>query len=248
MKHFYTKSKQIQSIIKGLNLTKTLYVSSIIIGPAHTGKKTLAASLFPNAPVVSGENQEELKAVLSNSDELIISDFEKVKNQNELDFSNKRIIATANYLGNSAIIDELFAFIYTMPPLSQREEDVNYLKECFIKEAKSTLMIDSMTAIDTENIPLDLSLNNKSLKRSVYSHLIKHAMNAEDIEEILYHYLLEHLEGNGAYREYLGLYEKPLIRAGLEKFGSQLKLSEILGINRNTLRKKIHEHHLDQEK
>lgn len=248
MKHFYTKSKQIQSIIKGLNLTKTLYVSSIIIGPAYTGKKTLAKSVLPNAPIISGENQKELKAALSNSDELIISDFEKVKNQNELDFSNKRIIATANYLGNSAIIDELFAFIYTMPPLAQREEDVNYLKELFIKEAKSTLMIDSMTAIDTENIPLDLSLNNKSLKRSVYSHLIKHAMNAEDIEEILYHYLLEHLEGNGAYREHLGLYEKPLIRAGLEKFGSQLKLSEILGINRNTLRKKIHEHHMDQEK
>ncbi|MFT7823374.1 MAG: helix-turn-helix domain-containing protein [Sulfurimonas sp.] len=248
MKHFYTKSEQIQSIIKGLNLTKTLYVSSIIIGPPHIGKKTLASSVFPNAPVVSGEDQEQLKAALSNSDELIISDFEKIKNQNELDLSHKRIIATANYLGNSTVIDELFAFIYTVPPLSQREEDVSYLKDLFIKEAESTLMIESMSAIDTETIPLDLSLNNKSLKRSVYFHLIKHAMQSEDIEEILYHYLLKHLEGNGAYREHLGLYEKPLIRAGLEKYGSQLKLSEILGINRNTLRKKIHEHHMDQEK
>ena len=105
------------------------------------------------------------------------------------------------------------------------------------------LMIES--SIDTDDMPLDLSLNNKSLKRSVYTHLFKHTMDAEDIEEILYHYLLKQLEGNDAYREHLGLYEKPLIKAGLEKYGSQLKLSEVLGINRNTLRKKIHEHHIE---
>jgi DNA-binding protein Fis len=243
MKHFYTKSEQIQSIIKGLNLTKTLYVSSIIIGPAYTGKKSLAKSVFPNAPIVSGENQEEIKSALSNTDELIISDFEKIKNQNELDFSNKRIIATANYMGNSSLVDELFAFIYTMPPLTQREEDIAYLKDHFIKEAKSTLMIEN--SINTDEMYLDLSLNNKSLKRSIYSHLIKHTMDAADIEEILYHYLLKELEGNDAYREHLGLYEIPLIKAGLEKYGSQLKLSEVLGINRNTLRKKIHEHNID---
>ena len=246
MKHFYTRSEQIQGIIKGLNLTKTLFVSSIIIGPEYTGKKSLAQSVFPNAPIVSGEKQEEIKRALANSDELIITNFEKVKNQSELDFTNKRIIATANYIGNSALIDDLFAFIYTMPSLKQRDEDVQYLKDLYIEDAKSTLMIENST-IDTENIPLDLSLNNKSLKRSVYTYMIKHTMQSEDIEEILYYYLLKHLEGNDAYREYLGLYEKPLIKAGLEKFGSQLKLSEVLGINRNTLRKKIHEHHIDQE-
>ena len=243
MKHFYTKSEQIQSIIKGLNLTKTLYVSSIIIGPPHTGKKSLAKSVFPNASIVSGDNQDEIKSALANTDELIISDFEKVKNQNELDFTNKRIIATANYMGNSALVDDLFAFIYTMPPLSQREEDIDYLKDLFIKEAKSTLMIEN--TINTDDISLDLSLNNKSLKRSIYTYLIKHTMDADDIEEILYHFLLKELEGNDAYREHLGLYEKPLIYAGLKKFGSQLQLSQVLGINRNTLRKKIHEHNID---
>lgn len=246
MTHFYTRSEQIQGIIKGLNLTKTLYVSSIIIGPEFTGKKSLAKSVFPTAPLVSGENQEEIKTALANSDELIITNFEKIKNQSELDFTNKRIIATANYIGNAALIDDLFAFIYTMPPLSQRDKDVAYLKELYIEDAKSTLMIET-NSIDTEHIPLDLSLNNKSLKRSVYTYLIKHTMESEDIQEILYYYLLKKLEGNDDYREYLGLYEKPLIKAGLEKFGSQLKLSEVLGINRNTLRKKIHEHNIDQE-
>ncbi|HIP61765.1 MAG TPA: Fis family transcriptional regulator, partial [Sulfurovum sp.] len=58
-------------------------------------------------------------------------------------------------------------------------------------------------------------------------------------------YLSKHIDGNNAYRDYLGIYERPLIRAGLKKFKSQLKLSSILGLNRNTLRKKIHEHNID---
>jgi DNA-binding protein Fis len=130
-----------------------------------------------------------------------------------------------------------------MPSLYEREEDIEYLKELFIKEAQSTLMIEEH--IDTEHIPLDLTANNKSLKRSIFTYMMKHTMDTDDIEEILYHYLIKHLEGNDVYREYLGLYEKPLIKAGLEKYGSQLKLADILGINRNTLRKKIHEHHID---
>ena len=138
----------------------------------------------------------------------------------------------------------LFAFIYTMPSLQERPEDINYLKELFIKEASSTLMIENNT-FEAEEIPLDLTKNSKSLKRSIYIHLMKYNMQDKDIEEILYHYLLKHLDGNDGYREYLGLYEKPLIEAGLKKFGSQLQLSQVLGINRNTLRKKIHEHNID---
>ena len=111
-------------------------------------------------------NTEEIKKALKSSDELIISDFEKMKNQNELDFHNKRIIATANYMGNAALIDDLFAFIYTMPSLQEREEDINYLKDIYIKEAVSTLML-AKEEIKTNEIPLDLSLNNKSLKKSI---------------------------------------------------------------------------------
>jgi len=70
-------------------------------------------------------------------------------------------------------------------------------------------------------------------------------MNAKDIELLLYEYLLKNLSGNDDYRKYLSLYEKPLIEAGLKKFGSQLQLSQILGINRNTLRKKIYENNID---
>ena len=244
METFFSTSEKIQHIIKGFNLTKTLFVSSIIIGEAHTGKKSLARYLFPDTALVSGKNQEEVKIALANHDELIITDFEKLSNQSALDFSNKRIIATANYMGNSQLIDELFAFIYVMPSLQERPEDINHIKEQFIKEALSILMIDK-SDINHDHIPTNLTSNTESLKKSVYLHLMKHSMNDKEIESILYEYLFKHLDGNDGYREYLGLYEKPLIKAGLKKFGSQLQLSQVLGINRNTLRKKIHEHNID---
>jgi len=244
METFFTTSEKIQHIIKSFNLTKTLFVSSIIIGEANTGKKSLARYLFPNAILVSGLDQKEVEDALADHDELIITDFEKLSNQSTLDFSNKRIIATANYMGNPALIDELFAFIYSMPSLLERPEDVTYLKELYIKEALSTLMIENET-FEPDEIQINLSTNSESLKRSVFLHLLKHSMDDTDIKEVLYHYLLKNLDGNDGYREHLGLYEVPLIKAGLKKFGSQLQLSQVLGINRNTLRKKIHEHHID---
>jgi len=244
METFFSTSEKIKHIIKNFNLTKTLYVSSIIIGDAHTGKKSLARSLFPDAPLVSGTNQKEVELALKSYDELIITDFEKLVNQNILDFTNKRIIATANYIGNANIIDNTFAFIYMMPSLEERPEDVQYLKEIYINEASKTLMLKTDT-LSMENITLSLEKNTKSLKKSIYTHIMKQSMQASDIEDILFNYLLNHLNGNDVYKKHLSLYERPLIEAGLQKFGSQLQLSSVLGINRNTLRKKIHEHHID---
>ena len=244
MEQFFTKSEHVHNIIKGFNLTKTLFVSSIIIGEENIGKKLLVTYLFPDAHVVSGEDQEAVVNALSKYDELIITDFEKLSNQESLDLDNKRIIATASYVGNQSIIDDLFAFIYTLPSLKERPEDAEYIKELFIKEALSDLMLTESEFILAE-IPVDLTFNSKSLKSTIYRHLLTHSMGGEEIQDSIYSYILGKLEGNNGYKEHLELYEKPLIEAGLKKFGSQLQLSQVLGINRNTLRKKIHEHNID---
>ena len=240
---FFTQSIQVQKIIKGFNLTKSLLVSSILIGDFHIGKKSLVSYLFPNLVSVDGSNQEKVEEYIKNNDELIITNFERLTNIESLDFTNKRVIAIANYMGNEKIIDNLFAFIYYMPPLKERLEDVELLTQIFLKEVQTNLVISQTLTIDTGR--LDISNNSKSLKKSIYEQVFIRNCGAKEIEEILYHYLLENLKGNNDYKEYLSLYEKPLIEAGLAKYGSQLKLSNILGINRNTLRKKIYELNLD---
>lgn len=47
------------------------------------------------------------------------------------------------------------------------------------------------------------------------------------------------------YKENISIVEIPLIEIGMKIFNSQLQLSKALGINRNTLRKKINEYSID---
>jgi len=239
---FLSNSPQIDNIVKGLTLTKSLFVSSLIFGEKHTGKRTLIKNLFPNTIYVDASNQEELNNALENNSELVIYNFEKLLNFDNLNFENKRIIAIANHIENTHKIKQKFAFIYNMPNLEERE-DLTLLVEYFQNETQKDLMLNYPISLDSSK--LDFSENIKSLKASLYRQLIHRTLDKDDIQSILHNYLFEHIEGNNAYREHLSLYEIPLLQAGLEKYKSQLKLAGILGLNRNTLRKKIQEHGLD---
>ncbi len=237
---FLSNSAQLDNIIKGLTLSKSLFVSAILIGETHTGKKTLVKSLFPKQRFIDGRDLDTLNRVLENSNEVVIYNFEAISNIESLNFENKRVVAIANMVKSTPIIEKKFAFIYDMPSLRDRDEDdINILIEYFIKDIKKSLMID--TPIDLSSSDIDLSENIKSLKSSIYKRLILNGLKQDDIENILFEYLYKNIEGNNAYRENLSLFERPLIQAGLKKFKSQLKLSSVLGINRNTLRKKIYE-------
>jgi len=240
--HFLSNSPQIDNIVKGFTLTKSLFVSSLLIGDAHTGKKTLIQTLFPNSIYIDASNSEELFSALESHDEIIIYNFEKMIDIESLNFENKRIIAIANHIENTAKIEKKFAFIYQMPTLEERE-DIDLLVKHFQAKIQKELMLDHNVVLDIQK--LNLSQNIHSLKASIYKQLMNRTLTGEEIESILFEYLLENMDGNNAYREYLHLYEKPLIEAGLQKYKSQLKLSNILGLNRNTLRKKIQEHGLD---
>jgi DNA-binding protein Fis len=239
---FLSNSPQIDNIVKGFTLTKSLFVSSLLIGEEHTGKKTLIQTLFPNSVYIDANNGEELLSALESHDEVIIYNFEKIIDVDSLNFENKRIIAIANHIENTAKIEKKFAFIYQMPTLEERE-DIELLIQHFQDKIQKELMVENKITLDVQK--LNLSQNIHSLKASIYKQLMNQTLSSEEIESILFEYLLEHMDGNNAYREHLYLYEKPLIEAGLQKYKSQLKLSNILGLNRNTLRKKIQEHGLD---
>lgn len=240
--HFLSNSQKIENIIKGFTLTRSLFISSLLIGEKYTGKKTLVNRLFPNSIYIDGSNREELILALNNNDEIIIYNFEKLDNFDNLNFENKRIIAIANKINNSKKIEKKFAFIYYMPSLKERE-DLELLIGFFQKKIQKELMIKDKIELNIEE--LDLSTNIQSLKASIYRQLINKKITSEEIEKILFEYLFNNIDGNNAYREYLFLFERPIIKAGLKKYKSQLKLSSILGLNRNTLRKKIQEHDLD---
>ncbi|HHB94625.1 MAG TPA: Fis family transcriptional regulator [Campylobacterales bacterium] len=239
---FLSNSAQISNIIKGLTISKSLFVSVMIIGEPHTGKKSLVKMLFPNSKFIDANNEEKMLKALDSYDEVIIYNFEEVVNPEMLNFENKRVIAIANKITNSSAIENKFAFIYHISPLREREEDVKLLTEYFSNSIKEEFSLDN---IEIEPKYIDLSENIKSLKASIYKKLTLKSLTQKDIENLLFDYLYKSIDGNNAYREYLPLFEKPLIEAGLAKFKSQLKLSTVLGLNRNTLRKKIYELGID---
>lgn len=239
---FLSNSPKINNIVKGFTLTKSLFVSSLLVGEKYLGKKTLIQTLFPHTVYIDAANSLELFSALKNYDEIIIYNFEKIINFENLNFENKRIIAIANHIENSSKIEKKFAFIYHMPKLQERE-DLDMLIRYFQEQIQKELMLD--LSIELNRSELDFSKNIKSLKASIYKQLVKKTLTENDIEGILFEYLVQHIDGNNAYREHLSLYEKPLIKAGLQKYKSQLKLATTLGLNRNTLRKKIQEHGLD---
>ncbi|WP_456433295.1 helix-turn-helix domain-containing protein [Nitratifractor sp.] len=232
-----------QQIEKGLQLTRSLFVTSLLIGEPYTGKRTLVRTIFPATPIVDGADTRQLRQMLKTENELVIDRFDKVENPEELDFNGKRIVAIADITRTDATLDRLFAFIYRMPPLRERPEDVDALVEALTRRAREDLGIEE--ARIPERSRIDIRQNIRSLRASVYRSVLLDAMERDDLEEALEHYFERTLEGNNAYRENLGILERPLLRAGLKRYKSQLRLSDVLGINRNTLRKKLHEHCID---
>lgn len=240
---FLSNSTAVEQIIKGLTLTKSLKVSSILMGEPFTGKKSLVESIFPHAAYIDASHPEALTRALSQQEDLVIYHFESITDLSRYDFTNRHIVAIADTIKISPSIEEKFAFIYHMPALRERPEDCALLLSYFSKQIKEELMTDTHYEIDAAR--LDLSENIKSFKASIYRELVTADIDREGLEALIYTYLYTRIEGNNAYREQLGLLERPMIKAGLDRYRSQLKLSSVLGVNRNTLRKKIHEHHLD---
>ncbi len=239
--NFVTACASSAQAYKTATLLKTLNVNAIIGGEVGVGKKTLAKYILNDAPVIDGSNYDEILISLQSFKEIIIVNFEKMPNiKKVLDLIKKnsvRLIATAKSSFYNEYIDDIFSVKFDIPPLSQRPEDVEELKKIYMQEASNFFNIS--TTLDIKNFRPDLSQNSNSLKRQIMISSLLQDINDVELINILENYIEGKLGSNSDYRNLLYLYEVPLIRAGLSKYKSQLQLSNKLGLNRNTLRKKI---------
>ncbi|MDD2789406.1 MAG: Fis family transcriptional regulator [Sulfurimonas sp.] len=239
--NFVTASDASSQAFKTATLLKTLSINSLITGESGVGKKSLARYILPDAQMIDASEFDQLLLSLENVREIIISNLENSPNLIRLikaiQDNNVRVIATAKSSFIDEKVDDLFSLKFDIPPLSQRPEDIDVLVKIFVKEA--ALLFNSNDKFDFKNFRPDVTINADSLRRQVMiSYLLQDIKDVELID-IMDNYLYSKLGSNSDYRNFLYLYEVPLIRSGLRKFKSQLKLADKLGLNRNTLRKKI---------
>ncbi len=240
---FITASNDSSEAFKTATLLKTLSVNALIMGERGVGKKTLATFILPSASVIDASNFDELLIALESVSEIIITNIENSPNIKRLvdvvQENSIRVIATSKQAFSNEFIDEIFSVKFDIPPLNSRQEDVDILIKKFIVEASSLFGRDEKFNI--ENFKPDLSQNANSLRRQVMISYLLQDVNDIELMSIIENYLYTKIGTNSDYRNLIYLYETPLIRAGLHKFKSQLQLSNRLGLNRNTLRKKIAE-------
>lgn len=244
--NYIARSRASIEALKSANLLKSLTINALILGEEGVGKLTLAKFILPDAVIVDGEDLKEILGAISTSDNVIVKNFEKVvafgKIKSALDVYNTRIIATSHKSFSQKDSDDFFSLKITIPPLSEREEDIEPLAKKFFKEVSEVFSKTKDKDISLKNFNPDITQNCYSLRKSVYLKYLIDSFSQEDILQVMEEFLSKRIGGRNDYRDQLYLYDVPLIRSGFKKFNSQLAMSERFGLNRNTLRKKINEY------
>jgi len=240
---FITVCNASKETFKTATLLKTLTLNALITGEVGVGKRTIAQYILPNAPVIEASDFEGLLFAMESANEIIILDIDKSPNIKRviesINLQNIRVIATTKNPTISDFLKDFFSIIFNIPSLSQRFDDVYPLIEKFTYEAQQ--IFSNTATIDLDGFTPDLTKNAKSLRKQVMINTLLKDIDDVELMEITENYLSKKLGLGSDYRDFLYLYEAPLIKAGLKRFSSQVQLADRLGLNRNTLRKKIAE-------
>jgi len=240
---FLTSSEASKEAFKTANLLKSLTVNALISGEHGTGKRSLARYILPEASIFDAKNYDEIISVLPSCDAIIIANIESSPNSEHLfELIKKhqvRLVASTSLTENYERYDDQFSIKIPLPSLKERPEDIVMLQEHFKQEAKMIFGIEH--EFDSSRFEADISDNAYSLRRQIMMNYLLDDINESELMLIMENFLSERIGSNNDYRNFLHLFEVPLIQAGMKRFKSQLQLSERLGLNRNTLRKKIAE-------
>ena len=238
---FLAASHASTEALRTATLLKTLQVNALISGPKGTGKRTLAGVILPNAVRLDARDFDNVLNALESNDEVVLTHIELCPNitllLERIRTEKIRLIATASAQYLSDTLRDFFSVKITLPPLEERPEDVELLMEHFNAEA------DRVFDLVSDNTPPakkpDLSDNAYSLRKQIYFERLMGGVGEAEVIQVMERYLQKEMGSHNDYRKFLHMYEVPLIRTGLKMFKSQLQLAERLGLNRNTLRKKI---------
>ncbi|MEA1919214.1 MAG: helix-turn-helix domain-containing protein [Campylobacterota bacterium] len=240
---FLCASVASKEAFKTANLLKSLTVNALISGEHGTGKRSLARYILPDALFFNALEYDEILSALPSCESIIIYNIEHSPNSEQLFELIKqyqvRVIATTALLEVNERYEEQFSIKIPLPSLQERPEDVVMLQEHFTHEAKNIFGIEK--SFDFTKLEVDISKNAYSLRRQIMMNYLLDDINENELMIIMENYLTDKMGSNNDYRNFLHLFEVPLIQAGIKRFKSQLQLSERLGLNRNTLRKKISE-------
>ena len=167
------------------------------------------------------------------SDIPILADFFIKKFSEELNIAEKQLSSDA------------LSFLQSYNFPGNIRELENAIRRCMVMSPSSVLNSDDFMEIlnnGEKNLSIDKYLKDKKTEIDPFEDIIRRKIKnyAEKIKNV---------EINDVYKSIMGLTEKIVIEEILNLYNfNQLKVSKLLGINRNTLRKKISEYKIDLKK
>jgi len=239
MKKFIAKSEASKKLLHIVQISSSLPVNILIIGQKGVGKKNLAQYILLDAPIFDAKTLEE--NLINNTVnieeylEIIVINIENIINKKEFleKLVNIKVVATTTYIPQD--IESFFAIKLDIPPLIQREEDLQELIKLYLEEARDIYEID----INANDIEIDLSTNGVSLKKSIFKNSLLKSLKDEDMQYSLEQFIVNKLQKEYTYKQLLEYFEIPLLKAVKKEYKSQLQIANKLQINRITLRKKM---------